>query len=434
MSVLSGIRDFFSSTWTLQSRKVDFFSHFNASGMGIHVNLMTVFGRWQVYKKCSPILTVIDRLSTAITNGHWSIVDLKGDPSTKYPQLENLMQKPNLMQSWSDFFIQLDTFKYLYGQAYIYAVVPVGMDKTKTASLWVADPQSVEAVWQTDAKLYYASELKQIIKEYRISLESQTIAVEPEHVLSIIDKREDMNNRQVSFTGESRLNSLEKEIKIVMQAQEAILELNTDRGAMGILTNKKRDQVGSIAMTPEEKADLHNEYRSKFGITKGRHKVMITEADVNWQAMTFSIKDLMLYEGIKECLERIFDTFNYPFELMSNSKDTTFANKNEAKKFLYQDNIIPAAQKYAEIFTTFFGLTDAKFKVDFSHVECLQEGIKERNEAKRALAQTYHTMFQNGIITREEYRKEMGMAEQILGSTFVTDETRTGNSVRITQS
>jgi len=72
--------------------------------------------------------------------------------------------------------------------------------------------------------------------------------------------------------------------------------------------------------------------------------------------------------------------------------------------------------------------------VDFSHVECLQEGIKERNEAKRALAQTYHTMFQNGIITREEYRKEMGMAEQILGSTFVTDETRTGNSVRITQS
>ena len=134
----------------------------------------------------------------------------------------------------------------------------------------------------------------------------------------------------------------------------------------------------------------------------------------------------MLFEGIKQNIEGISDAFNSPFELLANSKGTTYANKEEAKTSLYQDGVIPIAEIYAQAFTTFFGLKDGhKFTIDFSHIECMQEAKKEQAEAKRALNMANQIAFTNGIISLQEWRKDLELDEKIEGETMYENKTGT---------
>jgi hypothetical protein len=134
--------------------------------------------------------------------------------------------------------------------------------------------------------------------------------------------------------------------------------------------------------------------------------------------MVFNVRDLMLFEGIKQNIESIADAFNYPFELLANQKGPTFANRGEATKYLYQDNVIPAARVYAEKFTEFFGLQDAVIDIDFSHVEYLKQAEKEKAEALLRTSQALQISYRLGTITREEYRKWHDWDEQPEGNIY----------------
>jgi len=85
----------------------------------------------------------------------------------------------------------------------------------------------------------------------------------------------------------------------------------------------------------------------------------------------------MLFEGIKANIENITDAFNYPFELLANSKGVTFSNKSEVEKIMYQDAVIPFSKIYGEKFTHCFGLEKSKIIIDFGEVECMKESKKE---------------------------------------------------------
>jgi len=429
---MSKVTDFFSRTFGLLTRRIDFFQFFGVKGDRIMVNLSSMGGLEDIYRRCSPIGMLIDRLSRAMTNGKWEIIDEKNNPSTEYGWVIDLLKKPNYQQTTKQFITQFDTYIKLYGEVYLFLVVPVGMDKDKAASIWALRKNDVIIHYKENVNEYTQTDISGVIDHYQVTYSLGTIDVKPEHICRIVDTREDLGAGASRYRGISRLVSLEYEIKNVMQAQEAVYALNLDRGAMGILTNEAKDTTGRIPLTDEEKRDLHNEYRSKYGIGNNKYKIMLTSASMKWQSMSFNIKDLMLFEGIEQNLKQMANTYNYPFELLASNFGTTFANKNEAKKFLYQDNIIPTADIYAEILTAFFGITGVRLNVNFDSVECLQESDKEKGEAIRAKAQAYHVLFQNGAITMEEYRKYMGLPQEIEGDTYVSETTRTDNSIRIT--
>lgn len=413
------------NVWESTMPRPDFFSFTGScNSQPFSINLNSLSGLSEAYIKCSPVSTVIGRLSSAMANGKWWVVDKNdNDKSNENRRIIDIIRNPNPLQSWTELIIQADTYRYVYGEVFFYFSIPVGLIFTPqdAVSVYAINPEYVEI--KTKGKLLEQSDVSGIIEKYIINTGSDIKEVSPDNMLHIRDNYQNLYIHANDIRGKSRLSSLEFEIRNIIQAQEAIYSLNSDRGAMGLITNKTKDTSGSIPLTENEKKQLREAYQRTYGIGVNKDKVMISDADVQFQQMTFNVKDLMLFEGIKSNIEQITDVFGYQFELLANSKGATFSNKSEAEKIMYQDTIIPFSKIYAEKFTKMFQLPDdQEIIIDFSDVECMKEGEKERAESLRAKNQANHISFTDGVITKNEWRQSIEMDEIKGGDVYYGEE------------
>ncbi len=389
---------------------------------GFTIKLDSMSGLREAYCKCSPVSTIINRTASSLSNGKWWIVDEKNNDSSKrYKNISDLIKKPNPLQTRTEFIIQTDAYRSLYGITHVYAVVPEGFSSVSDATaLWPINPERIEPIFKKDI-IYFAQSIEDIIEKYVITINGSTIDVNPRHILTIRDSFGDISylNRNKNT---SRIGGLHYEIRNIIQAQEAIYSLNKDRGAQGIITNKTKDASGNVPFSPTEKEKIQSDYQRKFGLNEYQSKVIITDSDLGWLPLSFNVRDLMLYEGIKQNIESVSDALNYPFELLANQKGTTFANRSEAIKYLYQDNVIPTSRIYEEKFTEFLDLENAVISIDFSDVEYLKEAEKEKADALLKMNQALQIPYKLKVITKEEYRVLLDMDEKPKGTTYYTEE------------
>lgn len=393
----------------------------DACSSGFHIKLDDMCGLRDAYCKCSPVSTIINRLASSMANGKWWIVDDKNnDVSKKHESVSSLINNPNPLQTRTELIKQIDIYHNLYGITYLYAVVPEGYNSPVDAiSLWPINPERIKPVFKKDI-IYFAKNIEDIIEKYVITIGGMQIDVNPKHILTVRDSYGDICSFD-KFDSTSRIGGLQYEIRNIIQAQEAIYSLNKDRGAQGIITNKTKDASGNIPLSPEEKKQIQEEYQKRYGLSESQAKILITDSDLGWQQMSFNVKDLMLFEGIKQNIESISDALNYPFELLANQKGTTYANRSEAIKYLYQDNTMPRAGIYEEKFNAFFELDNDKIEIDFSHIEYLKEAEKERAEALFKLNQALQIPYKLNVISKEEYRTMLDLDEKPNGNTFYTE-------------
>ena len=77
-----------------------------------------------------------------------------------------------------------------------------------------------------------------------------------------------------------------------------------------------------------------------------------------------------------------------------------------AEKTVYTSKVIPMAKRFCEEITQMFGYDRDGYyiDVDYSHVDCLQEGQKEKEEVSTIVSERAMTEFMNGVITLNDYR------------------------------
>ncbi len=384
----------------------------NGCTPAFEVDMSSLDGIGNAYGRCSTVQSVVNRCATSFANGRWWIVDDKdNDVSGKYPALAALLRRPNPLQTWTEFCIQLDTYRALYGEVFVYAVVPVGFGVGDAVALWVINPQNINV--ELTGKMYGQSERREIVKRYSLDCGDGREELDARNVLHIRDVNQNIGFGPTDIRGESRLAGLEYSVKNIVLAEEALYSLNRDRGAQGILSNESKDAVGNLPLTEEEKRDIQDQYRLKYGLSARQAKVIVTNASLKWQQMTFSVKDLMLFEGINKNIQLLCDAFGYPYELLGNDSGVTYANKLEAKRSFYQDSIIPISKIYAEKFTEFFGLEGVSVAIDYSDVECLRVAEKEQAEAFYRKNEAMRIAYEKGVVSTAEWRLYIGYDEEI---------------------
>ena len=376
------------------------------------VDFNSIYGINDAYDKCSTLKAIVNRMALVIANVKlWILDDAGNDVSDKYKDLATLLKRPNFIQTWPEFMQQLDVYRQLYGEAFIYASVPVGFNNANATALWVLNPLFIDI--ESNDRLYDQNDIDDVVIRYIFSCSGQRRDLDPRNVLHIKDVNQNIDFAPNDLRGSSRLLGLETSIANIIQAEEAIYSMNRDRGAIGILSNDQKDISGTIPLTDDEKESLLKQYKSLYGLSARQAKVIITNASLKWQSISFNVKDLMLLEGIEKNIQLISDALGYPYELLSTSTGVTYENKSEAKKLLYQDSIIPIANIYAEKLTGFFGLENAKIEFDFSDIECLKKSEKEAAETLYQLNQAMQTAYNNGVISRAEWRLAIGMDEDV---------------------
>ena len=363
---------------------------------------VTILGQSAAYNICPPVNGIINRKARAFTNGKWWILDKEGDEATgvNVTGLQKLLKKPNPLQSWNQLLSQAKVYEQVFGEVFFFAIIPAGFtDKSKIKALWVV-PNWIINVRLT-GKHYFQTELADIIEGYDISLNGSITPLPDGSVIHI----RDINQNSTDVTrGQSRLASLQDPISNIVAAYEARNVLITRKGALGILSNQTRDAAGAVPLQGEEKKEVQDEF-AKYGLGKDQYQVIITNANLRWQPMTFPTRELMLFEEIEDDVRQIADNYDYPMYLLGFKAGSTFSNVGEAKKSLYQDTIIPEADGWADTFTNFFELDKQglRLSVFYDHLEVFQQSEKEKADALLSKVNANLPLLEKNIITLNQF-------------------------------
>jgi hypothetical protein len=365
-------------------------------------NINTPPGQAYAYQCVRPIRMTINRRAQSFMNGKVWVLDKKGNEvkSAEAVLVRTLLENPNPLQTWADFYLQQKIYKYVFGYCPVYALRPAGM--SEPAALYNILPLIFKPI--LTEKLYQQTKYKDIVCGYIISYNGIESNLSTDDVY--ISKDISQNLEVGKILPDSRLTNLQYEAAISNAIGEAKYITVSRRGALGILSDETKENSTSIPLTPDERRRIQEEYR-KYGISTTQNQIIITNASLKWQQIGISIRELMLLELGDDANMKVADMYDYPYELFGNTKGVTFANKSEAKKQYYQDTVIPEANTDSQGLTKFLKLENSHIDIDFSHIPVLQEDRKRSAETLDITTKALSTALRDNTITIDEYRKEL---------------------------
>lgn len=353
-----------------------------------------------IYESIPHVRIVIDKMASMFANGMPVITDLDGVPldNQETNPYYQLLTNPNPSQSRESFMMQYYIYKSLYGTSYNNKL---GVAGSVPRVIWNLPSQYMETL--VYGKIYKQVHIDEIIKGYKLSYGNstdETFAVEDVLMMST-------PSPENPIIGSSKLQSLKMPISNIHAVLSKSNVIFNRMGAIGILSNEAaKDGQGALPMNPKERKNINDQYQKNYGNGANQSSLIISEANLKWQPMTYPSKDMMFYEELESDFSQIISSYGAHRDIFPSTKGATFENQNNAQKATYQDTIIPFANDYAKALTTFLGadLNGNKITFDYSHIPVLQENEKERSEVLLNKTKAIETLRNNGF---EDVANEM---------------------------
>ena len=356
---------------------------------------------YKIFNENPQVNQVIRKKSAMFANGIFRLKDMDGNEMEMPTELSALLENPNLMQSQNEWLRQYLEQKDVYGNQFIYKNQVSTVQKVPT-SLNHISPRYLTPI--LTGKFYDQVDILGIIKAYKLEINTSVKYYEPKDILwtRISDLDEPL-------VGVSPLKSLRYPITNTKYAYDYLNIISGEKGAIGILANKNRDQMGSIPLTPEEKQKLERAYQNQFGLGTNdmgydKMRILLTDSDISWQPMTYPTRDLMLMEQIDANFLTIIDHFGLNVNIFS-SKNQTYENVKNAIKQCYEDTITPEADQFAQSLTKFLGIDktyNAKLELDYSYLNILKDDTKLKADTFASVSNSLSQLVGAGIITQEQ--------------------------------
>lgn len=118
-----------------------------------------------------------------------------------------------------------------------------------------------------------------------------------------------------------------KHIDNLMNAINATTE---NLGAMGVLSPESTAGVMS-KLGDKEKEAIQKDWRENYGLKVGKWSIMISNTPTKFQQINLPIKDLELSEKLKNAIQILAGYLEVPYELISTSANSTYANRFDAR-------------------------------------------------------------------------------------------------------
>lgn len=362
-------------------------------------------GYKEIYEKCAPVSSIINRKAKAYAGGELQVLNARTENEVTGQNKEwiRLLTNPNPIQSHRQFFRQLYTYTYLNGYALVMKMYPEAFND-RPSKLWVLPYWCIEV---EDKKTpIYEMAREDLLRGIYFVYNGKKTPLDANNLILISDETASVDKD--TWLPESRLEQCQYPVTTLLSSVEAEATMIQRKGAIGILS-KKTDPLGNMPVDVDYKQDLQREF-SRYGLTRDQWQVIITDADLQWQSMTFPTKDLMLHESYQKALKDLCDAYDFPFELTAHSDRKTLANVSSFDRILYQNAIIPEADSIDS--QLMLGLNaeanNIIIKHSYSHIPALQESEKEKGDGRKALNDALQIEYNNGLITRNQWLEKLG--------------------------
>lgn len=329
--------------------------------------------------------------------------NIKTQKEVEQHNVLNLLKNPNPIQNFAEFAQQSSILKDIFGNGYMHPVF--SKDATMTKTLWNLPSMDTEIIPQDDKViLFNKTKVEEVIKEYQFEYFSGQIKYPPEEIIHFNETQVRTDKDASDYLkGTSKLNALTQACENILTAYEArgILQGNSP---MGIIVNQTKDSDGTIPMIPDDKDEIQKSLNQKYGLTRKKWQYLVTNASLDFVSMAVDISKLKLFEEVEDDQGAIADSYSFPIELFK--PNATHANKQQAKKQLYQDATIPEATNWLEMMSKGLGLLDIGLELypDFSHIQVLQDDLVSRTTMWQKASLALKHPFDTGVISKDEYR------------------------------
>ncbi len=321
---------------------------------------------YELFEGIPQLKTVISKKAKMFSNIEWKLFDKKTGKDLEDVELMTLLKNPNVMKSGNNWLEEFKMQEQVYGNQFMYKFKPTGLTNYPQA-LWNISARYMQPV--TSGKVFKQTELDKIIIRY-----------------DFIDggKKESFNTNEIMYTaindldnpviGTSIINSLSKVLTNIDLAYQYRNIIMKKRGALGVLSRDAKDTTGALTFDKDGiKKDLHAQYQEQYGIGDNQMQIFLTDTALKWQAMSYPTKDLLLFEEIDANTLAIIDAFGMNANIFS-TKVATFENVKQSLISVYQDTIIPEADKFAQSLSKFLNLPDNyNLVASYDHIEILKQ-------------------------------------------------------------
>lgn len=327
-----------------------------------------------------PIDAIAERVSSV---GYDLVREKTGELVTPSVNLERLISQPNPFDRFSDIVYKSVFSELSDGNSYIYTKTPDSIKNPtidNISNIWVLKPDVTKPCFLKYIVNPFVIKSKNDLIEYYKTFFMVQHKIEPRYILHTTALGVDEKG-----CGLSPLTRVSRNINNILAVYQARYNVYAKNGNAGILS---RDSGGGVPLGLQEAVDpvtrdmILKDLQERNGLTGNKNFVGISGIPLKFIKTMGTISELQPFEETEANAITIAGAFQVDPELIPRKGSSTFTNKNDAEKALWQNVIKPMAEDKAKDLTKAFYLPDGIiFKPNFDAVEALQEDKKTAYES-----------------------------------------------------
>ena len=319
-----------------------------------------------------------------------------GDQIIEQHPLIDLLNRPNPLQSYTEFFNSLFGYVLLSGNAYI---LKVGSDLGKPKELHLLRPDRINIKGSGNP----IPEKYEYVIGGRIQ---NTYEVDQENGFSEL-KHVKLWNPLDDYYGLSPMSAAAVEVdQFNMSSKHNVNLLQNGARPSGAVIFKPQDDAGfAVNLSESQRQQLLTDLNNRFSGAGNAGRPMLLEGDFDWKEMGLSPKDMDFHRLKNMATTDIALCFGVPSQLVGVPDSQTYSNVAEARLALYEETIIPHLTKMSSDLNEWLvPLFDDRLTLEFDI-----DSIPALAERKKKTYENVTSAVREGIMTRNEARKIIGL-------------------------
>ena len=250
--------------------------------------------------------------------------------------LEALLNNPNKSQTKQELFEQIDGYKLLTGNSYLWGLGPdVGLNKGKVQSLIVPPSTMVSIITSGD--------IMSPVKEYQIDYVDEPIESKDIAHFKYWNPMTSNADISESLYGMSPLVSCRRLMAKYKDADTAQGSMFKNMGPAGILAGER-----DAGVTEPQANAIKDRWKQLYKGSDKAGEIVVTSANLKWQQIGFSPVDLNILEGKEEMLSELCNVYHVPIGMFS-GVNSTENNMIESRKTMITDAVIPLVESRKDV-------------------------------------------------------------------------------------
>ena len=319
-----------------------------------------------------------------------------GEQIVEQHPIIDLLNRPNPLQSYSEFFNSLFGYVLLSGNAYI---LKVGSEQGLPKELHQLRPDRINIKGGGNP----------IPEKYEYIVNGRVQSVYPIDQLDGFSEVKHIKlwNPLDDYYGLSPLSAAAVEVdQHNLSSKHNVNLLENGARPSGAVIFKPQDDAGfAVNLSESQRQQLLTDLNNRFSGAGNAGRPMLLEGDFDWKEMGLSPKDMDFHQLKNMAATDIALCFGVPSQLVGVPDAQTYANVAEARLALYEETIIPHLKKMqSDLNEWLVPMFDEKLKIEFDI-----DSIPALSERRKRTYENVSMAVREGIMTRNEAREQLGL-------------------------